>query len=335
MPRRWCLHGTAGNLRLPVSKSTTPRIDDLQAVKDIGEESLTVWRHLRVFWPALDKLQTFNISGKELENILPLSPTAHRLWQTNKLGFRPIPHPHDSNSLYLQVVWFQNYHNDIGWSKPVCLPDDKNLRDTRREVVDPATQLSGCQFIRHGDVYEFKTTNPTNRPLPNLRFLQLRYAVQKLFAGVQAAGATLEKSSGGEEEPPNVTNSEPSVGEEEPPNVTNPEPSGGEEEPPNVINSDTDFGTWPRQGPSPLECIFSMGVPELPEGPEPPDESYMPRDWDWMLDEAWKREVLDESSEAWWRKCTLKQAYLDWCKGMATRQALADEMGPDGGEEEE
>lgn len=186
--------------------------------------------------------------------------------------------------------------------------------------MDPATQLSGCQFIRHGDVYEFKTTNPTNRPLPNLQFLQLRYAVQKFFAGVQAAGATLEKPSGGEEEPPNVTNSEPSE---------------GEEEPPNVINSDTGFGTWPRQGPSPLECILSMGVPELPEGPEPPDESYMPRDWDWMLDEAWKRGILDESSEAWWRKCTLKQAYLDWCKGMATRQALADEMGPDGGEKEE
>lgn len=224
------------------------------------------------------------------------------LWQTDKLGLRPIPHPHDPNSIYLQVVWFQNYHTDIGWSKPVGLPDDRNLRDIRREVLDPATRLWGCQYIRHGDVYEFRTTSATTHPLPNLRFLQLRYAVQKLFAGVQAAGATLEKTSGGGEEPPNVTNSEPSVGEE----------------PPNISDSDAGFGAWPRQGPSPLECIFSMGVPELPEGPEPPDESYMPRDWDWKLDEAWMRGIVDESSEAWWRKCILKQAYLDWCGGEAS-----------------
>lgn len=186
-------------------------IVDLQAFKGIGEESLTVWRHLRVFWPALEKIQTFDIFGKELENILPLSPTAHRLWHINKAGLRPIPHPNDPNSIYLQVVWFQNYHNDIGWSKPVSPPIDKDLRDTRREVVDSATQLSGCQYILHGDVYEFRTTSATTRPLPNLRFLQLRYAVQKLFAGVQAAGEALEKPSGREEEPPNVTNSGPSV----------------------------------------------------------------------------------------------------------------------------
>lgn len=79
-------------------------IVNLQAFKGIGEESLTVWRHLRVFWPALENTQTFDIFGKELENILPLSPTAHRLWQTNKLGLRPTSHPHDPNSIYFQVV---------------------------------------------------------------------------------------------------------------------------------------------------------------------------------------------------------------------------------------
>lgn len=77
-------------------------------------------------------------------------------------------------------------------------------------------------------------------------------------------------------------------------------------------NSDTGFGTWPGRGPSPLECIFSMGDLELPEGPEPPHKSYMPRDCDWMLDGFLMRGIVDESSEAWWRKCILKQAHLDW-----------------------
>jgi len=268
---------------------------DLQAVKGIGEDSLNVWRYLRVFWP-LKKLYTFDIFGKELENILPLAPTARRLWDTHKLGLRPIPHPHNpNNSIYLQVVWFRNYHNEIGWSSSGSASNAEDLVDTRREIVDSATQQSGCEFIAHGDVYEFKTTSATTRPLPNLRFLQLRYAVQKLFAGVQAAGA-LEQICEGES--PNDTKG-------------------------------------PSRGLSALEQIFAVGTPEETEGPDPPDDSYMPRDWDMMLDEALWRGILDKSSETLWRKCILKRAYHEYCEAMARRQALMDEMGPDSGMEED
>ncbi|KAK3377114.1 hypothetical protein B0T24DRAFT_677969 [Lasiosphaeria ovina] len=43
--------------------------------------------------------------------------------------------------------------------------------------------------LEHGDVYELFTADPDGRPLPYMRFLEIRYAVQKLIAGPQASGA--------------------------------------------------------------------------------------------------------------------------------------------------
>jgi hypothetical protein len=55
-----------------------------------------------------------------------------------------------------------------------------------------------------------------------------------------------------------------------------------------------------------------------------------------MLDEALIRGILDESSEALWRKAILKDAYRNYCREMARRQASMDEiMGQDSGEEGE
>jgi hypothetical protein len=50
----------------------------------------------------------------------------------------------------------------------------KDLHDTRREIVDVATQKLGCQHVAVGDVYELKSsdTSPAESP-----FFQLRYAV--------------------------------------------------------------------------------------------------------------------------------------------------------------
>jgi hypothetical protein len=43
--------------------------------------------------------------------------------------------------------------------------------------------------IRHGDVYKLVTADEATCPLPNMHFLRLRYAIQKLLAGMMAAGA--------------------------------------------------------------------------------------------------------------------------------------------------
>ncbi|KAK0754272.1 hypothetical protein B0T18DRAFT_398856 [Schizothecium vesticola] len=253
-----------------VSVFDASHIVDVQAVNCIGEESLTVWRYLRMFWP-LQKIEAFDIIGEELRNILPLEPTAHRLWDRNRFGLRPIPHPENPSSIYIQFVWFDHYHNTIGLGESGGESIDKDLHDTRREFVDSATQKLGCEHVAHGDVYEFRTTSPTRNPLPQLRFLQLRFAIQKLFVGVKAAGS--------------------------------------------------------------LEHIFGGEPPEDTGGPSP-DESFMPRDWAMMLEEARRLGILDERNEKLWRKSILEKARRDYLQEMARRQELMDEMGPESGEEE-
>lgn len=49
---------------------------------------------------------------------------------------------------------------------------------------------SGDNFpaIEHGDVYELVTADEVTCPLPNMDFLRLRYAIQKLLASMKAAG---------------------------------------------------------------------------------------------------------------------------------------------------
>ncbi|KAK0639963.1 hypothetical protein B0T16DRAFT_463584 [Cercophora newfieldiana] len=162
-------------------------IVDVKATKFMGDPAV-FWGMLRLFWP-LERIEELKIAGCEKRNILPLQPTAHRLWDQHRFALRPIQHPTDpDHRIYLQVVWFKDRHAEIG------LADDghgcskeTNLSDRGRKMEDPIG--AGARYVVHGDVYELSTSDSEGRPLPNLTFFHIRYAVQQLFAGQQAAGA--------------------------------------------------------------------------------------------------------------------------------------------------
>ncbi|KAH6613540.1 hypothetical protein B0J18DRAFT_58720 [Chaetomium sp. MPI-SDFR-AT-0129] len=162
-------------------------IIDVQATKAMTRP-VNFWEMLRRMWP-LEEIQQLGIAGQENRNILPLQPTAHRLWDRNSLGLRPIPHETDPQSkMYLQVVWFNDWNAEIGLGEKRTRETQADLSDGRR-VVEKVDGRIGNEFLCHGDVYELSTSDYEKRPLPEIRFLEIRYAVQKLFAGQQAAGA--------------------------------------------------------------------------------------------------------------------------------------------------
>jgi hypothetical protein len=107
--------------------------------------------------------------------------------------------------MYLQVVWFKNRHAEIGLADDgqVC-GNETNLTDRGRKMEDSIG--AGARYVVHGDVYELSTTDPERRPLPHVCLFQMRYAMQQLFAGQQAAGA-LRAIFGGE--PPDDNTSGP------------------------------------------------------------------------------------------------------------------------------
>ncbi|KAK1827324.1 hypothetical protein QBC39DRAFT_362085 [Podospora conica] len=142
-------------------------------------EPLHVWRILRMFWP-LEKLAALDI--KEDRNILPLSPTAHALWDLHEFGLRPVKHSTDPDHiLFLQVVIFKELHVGIGFSS------NRPKGGFSIELAD--IREDPPKLIRHGDIYKLVTTDPEQRPLPRFHYLQLRYAVQTIIAAQKAHGA--------------------------------------------------------------------------------------------------------------------------------------------------
>ncbi|KAK3350206.1 hypothetical protein B0T25DRAFT_262111 [Lasiosphaeria hispida] len=90
--------------------------------------------------------------------------------------------------MYLQVVWFKDRHAEIGLAdNGQDSSKETNLSDRRRTMEDSVG--AGARYAVHGDIYELSTSDPKKRPLPNIYFFQMRYAMQQLFAGQQAAGA--------------------------------------------------------------------------------------------------------------------------------------------------
>jgi len=142
-------------------------------------QPVSVWRMLKIFWP-LEKLAALDM--KEERNILPLSPTAHSLWDIHEFGLRPIKHSTDPDHiLFLQVVIFKQLHVEIGFSS------NRPRGGFSTHLLDPREDPP--KHIQHGDVYKLVTTDPEKRPLPRFEYLQVRYAVQTIIAAQKAAGA--------------------------------------------------------------------------------------------------------------------------------------------------
>lgn len=179
-------------------------IVDIHVVKSMTNPT-RFWNMLRMFWP-LERIEGLEITGSEVRNILPLAPHAHRLWDRHKFALRPIAHPTDpEHLLYLQFIWFDDYHKEIGFMNQSEVPRKRlKLADLRRETAGGTS----ARYVQHGDILQLKTDDPENQPLPDIRFLEMRYAMQKLFAGMQSKRA-LEAIFAGE--PPDDDEPDPAL----------------------------------------------------------------------------------------------------------------------------
>ncbi|KAH6634683.1 hypothetical protein B0J18DRAFT_471558 [Chaetomium sp. MPI-SDFR-AT-0129] len=163
-------------------------IIDIGVTKKLGADKNihTIWNMLRTFWP-LEDLRALTISGDEQRNILPLRVDAHRFWDNHRFALRPLEHPTDpTHRLYLQIVWLKDITTEGNLARsPWDHRKNGTITDFRRGNGDNDT----FPAIRHGDVYELVTADEATRPLPNIHFLRLRYAMQKLLAGMMATEA--------------------------------------------------------------------------------------------------------------------------------------------------
>lgn len=142
------------------------------------------WDAVQCFWPLPD-IEDLVVGGREVTNILPMSPDAHVLWDKYAFAIRPIEDPSDpQHKMYIQMVWMKDLDTEGGlvsgdWDHDGC----GTIVDFRR------SENGTYPPVKHGDVYEIVTADPNSRPLPSLRLLQIQYGIHKIFAGMRAAGA--------------------------------------------------------------------------------------------------------------------------------------------------
>ena len=143
------------------------------------EPPLSIWGVLRMFFP-LEKLATLEIDAEQ--NILPLNIDVHKAWDTHEFGLRPIKHAaNPEEKLFLQVVAFKQLFVTRGFTSEGS-GNFLGLVDWNHNTSTPQ-----CRAIQHGDLYLLATSNPVQYPLPNFRYLQLRYSAQMILAAQKAA----------------------------------------------------------------------------------------------------------------------------------------------------
>jgi hypothetical protein len=130
------------------------------------------------------KLQE-ELETNDVGNILPLSPSAHRMWDDHHFALRPIKDKQSPDTIiYLQFDFELALNPQTGKRMKSPLWNRAPLAHSY------GVEGSECELhaLRHGDVLKFETSDPINCPLPSFSLLQLQYALHRLVASFNAGG---------------------------------------------------------------------------------------------------------------------------------------------------
>ncbi|CAK7218086.1 hypothetical protein SCUCBS95973_003370 [Sporothrix curviconia] len=185
------------NHRCVLTGTTKPEGAHIVPVRAKNADHDITWRLLRMFWP-LRRPDDVTVPGKEHMNILPLTQTAHTLFDAYHFALRPIAHPQTpSTRIFLQVVYLRDTDGqriDTRWDHRRF----GGLFDFRRAPLPTSTAQHEheCPAIQHGDLYELFTDDPIAHPLPSERLLQVQYGMHQIMSGMCAAGALRDTFDG-------------------------------------------------------------------------------------------------------------------------------------------
>lgn len=141
------------------------------------------------------------VQGKEHENVLPLTQTAHALFDGFYFALRPIEHPQTpSTRVFVQVVYLRTPEGEritSHWDHRRFggLYDFRRIPNPRSPTDHQREPENECH-VQHGDVYELVTDDPDAHPLPSHRLLQVQFAAHTLMSGMRAAAALKDTFSG-------------------------------------------------------------------------------------------------------------------------------------------
>ena len=122
----------------------------------------------------------FSDGGDICSNLICMSPDAHTYWDHFRFALKPIELADDRMSLKVQFFWMPQYKFEASrdlMEMPV-LPSDLDHNEVETVLYNRETK----QEVRSGDIMTITTHDPTNFPLPDMRLLQIQWALHRLLA---------------------------------------------------------------------------------------------------------------------------------------------------------
>ena len=159
----------------------------------------TFWDQLSLFWPEHKVLQwkqeVFSsglgqFGAVTVANLITLSCNAHVMWNRGAFAIKPISINDDQTTLKVQFFWQQKKDSTTVVNLLDAPESTKDLTRNQGAFEHGITSLFNFQtraLIKSGDVFELRTDNPLQRPLPSFALLELQFFLTRVVGMAGAA----------------------------------------------------------------------------------------------------------------------------------------------------
>lgn len=144
------------------------------------------WLTLRMFWTE-ERVNRWwsavfddNYGTEKPENLITLSPNAHKMHTQGYFALEPIGLDPDRRKLTLCFWWLRQGKSD----QKVSISDFPDLNSTYDPQGDCIGLLNMQTYrpLRSGDVIVLTTPDPDTHPLPDTRILELQWTMNRVAA---------------------------------------------------------------------------------------------------------------------------------------------------------
>jgi len=166
------------------------------------------WDHIYCFWPK-EKVASWQadlfpngideIGVERIDNLISLSRDAHAAWNQGAFALKPIAINEDNTSLKIQFFWQKKQTTNQAAMNLLTTPFSTEHLDRNEETFDAPVELFHNRIaIKSGDILELKTDDPVERPLPNIKLIELQWFLTRV-AGMAGAAVPYDEYFGDED----------------------------------------------------------------------------------------------------------------------------------------
>lgn len=124
-----------------------------------------------------------------LQNILPMEPTAHDLFDRFQFALRPVRCPDEPNKrLFLQFDLNLEIDPYTFNRRQLRARNPQPLTNYRAPIGGNDNDNQGYEKIRHGQVLEIENTDGDEDKLPSFDILEMAYALTRIIGALKGAG---------------------------------------------------------------------------------------------------------------------------------------------------